>query len=153
MPGCPWRGRTAPPRSYPTAPLSAQLRTVERGSGAGGFHRHVGQAVRRLADETGRADRIHRLRKQEALAVVAAELLDPLELLGPLDTLGHRLELHGGGELHYRPDECRLVVAASQARHEGSVDLEDVDGEAGQVAERGIPGAEVVERQLDAKSA
>jgi hypothetical protein len=54
-------------------------------------------------------------------------------------------------ELDDRPGQGGVLAVAGDRVDEGLVDLEDVDREAAQVAERGVAGAEVVDRQPDAE--
>ncbi len=50
---------------------------------------------------------------------------------------------HRGGEFAIGP-------TPRDPAHEGAIDLEAIDREAAQVAERGVAGAEIVERDLEA---
>ena len=67
-----------------------------------------------------------------------------------LDALGHRLQPEAFRQVDQRPHEQLVVLALVQVLHELAVDLDAVDVEHLQVAERGVAGAEVVERQLGA---
>ena len=55
-------------------------------------------------------------------------------------------------ELQDRVDERRLVRSVGHAGDERAVDLEDVDRELAQVAQRRVAGAEVVDREPDAEA-
>jgi hypothetical protein len=57
------------------------------------------------------------------------------------------------GEGEDRGDDRDVVAAMREPGHERPVDLHDVDGEPLEVAERGVPGAEVVEHETDAEPA
>ena len=72
-----------------------------------------------------------------------------------LDAFGDRLQAERVGEAHDGGDDGAVVrVAASvEAVDEGAVDLQQVDREAPQVAERRVAGAEVVDRELHAEIA
>ena len=74
-----------------------------------------------------------------------------LELIGSLDALGDRAEVEDAGELDDRGGERGLLAAFRHAVDEGLVDLQDVDGEAADVVQRGVAGSEVVDRELDAE--
>ena len=91
------------------------------------------------------------LREEEALSHLAAELQEPLQLIGSLDAFGHRPEVQDVRELDHGLGERRCLATVVHAVDEGLVHLEDVDREPPQVAQRRVPGAEVVEGQLDAE--
>ena len=68
--------------------------------------------------------------------------------------VGGALVLHpfgGGGEagtaskIDQRAHEGAVVLGADEVFHEGAVDLDHVDAELAQVAERGVAGAEIVD--------
>ena len=52
-------------------------------------------------------------------------------------------------QLDHGVDDGHVLLVLGQAAHEGAVDLDAVDGEAPQVLERRIAGAEVVDDDLD----
>ena len=92
-----------------------------------------------------------RPREVEALAEVAVHPLQACELLGVLDALGDRFEVEDPRELDDRGRHLLdLRVGVGEER---AVDLEDVDGQLAHVVERGVAGAEVVDRQFDAELA
>src|SRR5215813_5211882 len=111
------------------------------------------------ADDPGNLRQDDRGRLQRRLAeVVALQVLDALadEELGVLLRLhafGHRLHAVGRGEAQEVADEELVVDVARQVAHERAVDLDDVEGERLQVAERGEAGAEVVDRHAAAEVA
>src|SRR5919109_2791748 len=80
-----------------------------------------------------------------ALPELAAQLAQVLELLGALDALGDRLQAHPEAELDDRAREGAVLCAAGDGGDEALVDLQRVDGEALQIAQRRVPGAEVVD--------
>src|SRR6478672_1481328 len=84
----------------------------------------------------------------EALAELAAELAERLELTGGLDPLGHDTELEVGREVQDHPDERAIGPAFLEVVHERHADLQPVDRERAQMAERRVAGPEVVEGQL-----
>src|SRR5581483_6032353 len=106
----------------------------------------------------GRGDQLLQVRQrqrpgeQEALAELAPERAQRVELLGGLDALGCRLQVEGLGDVDDGAPEARVLGAPGDALHEGLVDLQEVDRQPPQVAERGVTGAEVVERHAHAKS-
>ncbi len=83
---------------------------------------------------------------------LAAHIGEHGQLLGLLDALGHRVEAEGPCQIDHRRRERHRTVAPSQGGDEGPIDLDDVNGEAMQVAERRVAGSEVVNRDLDAKA-
>ena len=95
----------------------------------------------------------HRAGEQEPLRVVAAELLEPLVLCGPFDPLGDAAEVEHAGQADDRGRESALPIVAVNAVDEPLVDLEDVDRQLEDVAQRRVPGAEVVDRDPDAELA
>ena len=88
----------------------------------------------------------HGRREQEALAERATELAERGELFVAFDAFGDRAEAELVTESHDRAGEAWLVGRAEQF-DERPVDLQAVDGEAMEVAERRVAGAEVVERE------
>src|SRR5205823_4311641 len=90
-----------------------------------------------------------RLGEPVALGGVAAELAEPFRLLFGFDAFGDDGELERLGQFDDGPDDGRFDGVAGDVVDEDLVDLQDVDREATQVAERRVPGAEVVDGQLD----
>src|SRR3954466_10211024 len=93
--------------------------------------------MRRGEEGQGRLG-VHRVREQEALAEVATQLPQRLPLLVVLDALGDHLERErraqaddGGGQA--------VQLRRGALLQEGAVHLEDVDREAAEVAQRGVP--------------
>src|SRR5207253_2490240 len=95
-------------------------------------------------DERTRLDGIDRLGEVEALRVRAAQLAQSLDLLGSLDALDDDAlaevlrERDDGGE------NVRAARIERVLREERAVDLDGINREAVQVAERRVAGAEVV---------
>src|SRR5687768_13207262 len=87
-------------------------------------HQHLGHGIRLL-----------RAREQVALTILATELVEPPELAGFLDSLGDDAQPERPAEGHDRARECPLFLALGGA-DELACDLEDVDSEAAQIAER-----------------
>src|SRR6185437_14118974 len=91
----------------------------------------------------------HRLGQQVALAVLAAHLGDQLALLAGLDALGDDRYAQRVGDRDDALGEGESPLRGGDAFDEGLVDLQYVDRQFPQVAERRVAGAEVVDRQPD----
>ena len=89
--------------------------------------------------------------EMEALAKIGPEPAKRASLVGRLDTLGDGLHVEGPAQADDRSQQRELLLAAIGAAHERPVDLEHVDREPVEVAERGISGPEVVDREPDAE--
>jgi hypothetical protein len=86
-------------------------------------------------------------REVEALPVVAAERAEG-GLVDRLDPFGGDLHAERLSERDHRPQHRRRVFRASGGIDVGAVDLEHLDRKLTQVAQRGIAGPEVVDRDL-----
>ena len=86
----------------------------------------------------------------EPLGPVAAERTEPGELVGGLDAFGHDGQAEVVGEVDDGLGHHRTGAVGSERLDEGAVQLDDVDREPVQVAERREAGAEVVDGDLDA---
>ena len=106
-----------------------------------------------LAEQAGDLLRCERAREEVALGVVAAEAAQLRELRLVLDPLGDRVEREGPGHADHRLDDRRALLLDAEAVDEGAVDLQRVEGEAVEVGERGVAGAEVVEDEANAELA
>ena len=95
---------------------------------------------------------VHRSREEVALAERAPEVLQRGELFVVLDPLGDSAQAELVPDPHDRARQARFLGRAEQL-DERAIDLEDVDWEAVEVAQRGVAGAEVVDRQRDAELA
>ncbi len=82
------------------------------------------------------------------MAESAAEVAQELQLRFVFDALCDDGELEGVSEREDRAHDGRVVSVFAQALHERPVDLDGVDGEAIQVAERRVPRAEVVQADV-----
>src|SRR3954470_5446223 len=96
---------------------------------------------------------LERLRKMEALAGAHTHADERPCLLGVLDPLGDDVQVQALSELHDAADEVHARGGGPRVLDERPVDLEHVDREALEVAERRVAGAEVVHRQPDAERA
>jgi hypothetical protein len=76
---------------------------------------------------------------------VAAEPSHRQELLGGLDALGDRDQPQRVCDAHNVGRDRRVLRVDADALHEGAIDLDDVDREVAEMAERREPGAEVVD--------
>src|SRR2546428_171328 len=92
-----------------------------------------------------------RLREKETLAEVALHGYELLQLVRSLYPLGDGLEVQDGRELDHGRGERGGLAAFGHAVDEGLVHLQDVDGEAADVVEGRVSGAEVVDRELGAE--
>src|SRR6185503_20616875 len=98
-----------------------------------------GARVERAQELRDLADR-PRLAEQIALRLVAAFDAQHVELLLGLDALGHGDHAYVGAELRHRADDGEAVFLLAELHDEGAVDLDLVEREAAQIAERGITG-------------
>ena len=89
--------------------------------------------------------------EQVALAERAAELDELTALVIVLDALGDRAEVERARKTDDRLHETRGTVLAADLVDERLRDLEDVDREPLQVAERRVAGAEVVDGDAHAE--
>ena len=94
-----------------------------------------------------------RLGEVEALRGVASEAAQLGELLARLDSFGDRPKTERVGQGDDGRDDGRVARVTAQPVDEGLVDLQHVDGEAAEVAERRVAGAEIVDDELDAERA
>src|SRR3989475_4213309 len=101
----------------------------------GATYEHIPELVRR-----------DRLREEEALREVAAELANRGQLPVRLDPLGDCEQAERVREARQVGRDGSVLRVVLDAVDERAVDLEDVDGEAPQMAERREPGPEVVDR-------
>src|SRR5882762_7898393 len=95
----------------------------------------------------GRVD-VERVGKQESLHESAAEPVQSGRLGGRLHALGHHLHAQVAPEQEDRLDDAAVLLVRAHRPDEARIDLEQVDGQPVQVAERAVPGAEVVDAQL-----
>ena len=84
--------------------------------------------------------------EQIALTRVAAELHQPIQDLRGLDALGRGVQPERVAQADDRSHDPRLFGSIEHLRHEGTVDLDDVEIELAQMVEARIASAEIVER-------
>src|SRR6476619_3503623 len=84
-----------------------------------------------------------------ALALAAARQPKHVRLLLGLDALGDQAERQAVAHADDCTDDRHGLHIERQAADEGLVDLDLVDWEAADIAERGIARTEIVERDLD----
>jgi hypothetical protein len=82
--------------------------------------------------------------EQVALHHRAAERAQQFLLLGGLDAFRRRRHVAFGGDVHHRLHDAGQACRPRDVGDEAAVDL--VEGEALQVAQRGIAGAEITQR-------
>src|SRR5665213_3070771 len=78
-------------------------------------------------------------------------LLEQRELARLLDALGERLDRERLAELDERADQGVPFGVTADAGDERAVDLQGVDGEALEIGQGGVAGAEVVDRDAHAE--
>src|SRR5437764_15196637 len=89
--------------------------------------------------------------KRRAPVIVALHVTDAFAaqdrgLAGGLDTFGDSMESEAFGEPQQMTEEHLVVGAAAEVADKGAVDLDRVDRQRLQMPQRGMPGAEIVER-------
>ena len=89
--------------------------------------------------------------EEVALGVVAAEPAQLRQLHLVLDPLGDHVERERPRHPDDRLDDRRPLLLHPERVDEGAVDLQRVEGEAVEVGERGVAGAEVVEDEPHAE--
>ena len=92
----------------------------------------------------------HRPGGEEALVAVAAELGEHRALRLGLHPLGQGADAERVRHRDHRGGQRPLLLARLDAGDEAAVDLDAVDHEPAQVGDRGVPGAEVVELDVEA---
>jgi len=88
-----------------------------------------------------------------ALPAVHAEGAEGGSLFKGFDPFGGDQQPEIVGEDDDGADDRQVRAGPADAGNKGSVDLDRVDGDVAQVAERGVAGAEVVDRQADTEGA
>ncbi len=91
--------------------------------------------------------RCDRAAEQITLAFVAIALFEEGQLGGFFDSFGNNPLMQAGAHRDDGRNDDAVVAPGIDIAHEGAVDLQDVDREQFQVAEAGIAGAEIVNRQ------
>src|SRR6185312_1171214 len=89
-------------------------------------------------------------REQEALQLMAARRAHETMLLLRLDAFGGDRKPERTYEPRHAFDDRGGFLGDAQVLHEGFVDLDLVDREASQIAERRIAGAEIVQHDANA---
>src|SRR5690606_8072511 len=92
----------------------------------------------------------HGLREQEALAEVALQLEQAARLLLAFDPFRNDLDAEAAAEVDHRVDDSLVARVVRHVAHEALIDLDQVDLELLEVAQRRVAGPEIVERDLDA---
>ena len=81
----------------------------------------------------------------EALGHGAAQVGQPAHLERAFDTLGHQGQAQRLTVAHHRARQLPAGVGITQLGHQRAGDLQDVDGQAAQVRQRGVAGAHIVD--------
>ena len=84
---------------------------------------------------------------------MAADRLEEAVLLDGFDALGTDAQAKRPAEMHDRMDEDRRLAGRFHVFEKGAIDLDLVEGDAAQIDQARIAGAEIVERQADAMGA
>ena len=97
-----------------------------------------------------RSRRRHRPPEQEPLAEAGALVDEVVELVLALDALRQVVDAQAAGEMDDRRRHRRRRLVARHLGDERAVDLQQVHGHPPQARERGVAGAEVVDRHPEA---
>ena len=126
-----WAARKAPTKSRArnSGPARARLRYAPRARGA----RDLPRPLRRREPD------------QRPLQIVAAPFGQHRGRRLVLHPFGDRLETEPPPQIDQRVDEGAVVLRLHEVLHEGAIDLDEVDAELAQIAERGVAGAEIVD--------
>ena len=89
--------------------------------------------------------------EQEALQLVAPHGLQEALLLGRLDALGGHGQAQCAAQMHDRMHQDGAFTGRLHGLEEGPVDLDLVEGEAAQIDQRRVAGAEIVQGEAQAK--
>ena len=92
----------------------------------------------------------HRLAVEEALPVLAADRAQEADVVLGLDALDDHLLAELVRQRHDRAQDHRAGAVLAAGLQERAVDLDGVEGELVEIGQRGIAGAEIVERQAGA---
>jgi hypothetical protein len=87
-----------------------------------------------------------------ALADVAAQIQQHSRLGRRLDAFGHHRAAEGAGQADHAFDDGAVLRVVEHVVHETAIDLQHVDRQPLQVGQRGVAGAEVVEREAHAQA-
>src|SRR3569623_668933 len=127
---------------------NARMMAQRSGDGERGVWREERRAVRAeqrvgLVLRQGPAD-------EETLYLIAARLAQEGELFGCLHALRHHVEAQAPGHGDDGGDDGRVVLIGLHVADEGAVDLESLDREALEIAQRRIARAEIVDGEAHA---
>ena len=93
-----------------------------------------------------------RTRVDIALDQIAAEFTKELDLLALLGTFSDDRHAEAAAERDDALQELARALRVRDAVNEDAIDLQLIERQLGQVAERGIVGPEIIERQRHAKA-
>jgi hypothetical protein len=142
----PWMSSTS------TGAPGSQL--CARRSALRGAYRPCGQIQPALDERSDHAVdllSVHRRAEIVALGQPAALGIEHRQLLGALDAFGDRIEAEAATETERGPHDRRRARIVLERGDERAVELDLVEGEAAQIAEAGVPDAEIVDLDLDAE--
>src|SRR5437763_970135 len=116
------------------------------------FTRGVGRPQRFAAgDERSRRQLLEAAGfcEQESLSGNAPQRQERRDLGLELDSLRYRVESERLAQRDDRARQLRPIVGLGQSPHDTAIDLQNVDGEAVQVGQRRVTGAEIVDGEFD----
>lgn len=90
-----------------------------------------------------------RSRQQIALVEIAAERLDQFELFRGFHALGHGGNAEVAREVDDSAHDGCVARITGESGNERAVDLDRVDREVFQVGQAGVPGTEIIQRDLE----
>src|SRR3954465_13005519 len=88
--------------------------------------------------------------EEVALRIVAAQLAQYGRRLLVLDALGDAAKAEGAGQIDDRSSDHLVGSVGGEVADKRLIDLERRDGQSVEVRERGLAGAEVVDRNIEA---
>ena len=88
-------------------------------------------------------------RNEDALCGIAAQFAQPITDHHRFDAFGHDGQPEVMGEVDRGPHDP-VIVARGQAADQGPVNLQLVDGQLAEIAQRGVARAHVLDREPDA---
>src|SRR5207244_5026853 len=108
-----------------------------------GLARGLGAVLAAAADQSGVLSDRQRLADEIALHRVATLFREEAELLLRLDPLGDDRHFEAVTEVDDSANDCRGLRVAPEIHDKGAVDLDLVERERLQIAQRGIAGTEI----------
>src|SRR4030088_940132 len=109
------------------------------------------RSAARNGEPGGHRLRGHRTREVVALEHVTTELAQPVALPLGFDAFGDHGHPERPGHLDYGTDDLLVDAALVEAVYEGAIELDRVQRQPLEIAQRGVPGTEVVEEHANAE--